>query len=190
MMVSLATIVAPVRPYIAIRWEWGESWVDRRGMQERKTGAFLSAPDHSTRPFATLCPSTETIISATVTAGYLRGFRQFQSQGDVAAVGCRRLYQQTSNISTTTFRSAPQPVFHIDRSQRIECAILLPLTDLWGELSTLTDFMSGNVQVDWRPAHMAITATAPLSCDSITVARKCYSQHSKHWVMPDAPVYD
>jgi hypothetical protein len=141
---SLST-VAPVRPYIAmhVRTGVGASWVDPpRHAREEDWRRFYQCARTIQQGIRDLCPPTvipssgqQSLLDIYVASDNALAKETLQ-QWD--AEDCR---QQTNNVSTTTFRSAPHlEVFHIDRSQkeRMRDPAAADL-DLWGELSTLTD---------------------------------------------------
>jgi hypothetical protein len=148
---SLA-IDTPVRPYIAmhVRTGVGASWVDpARHAGEEDWRRFYQCARTIQQGIHELCPPRTAIPSSRqqqpqqqqslldiYVASDNSKTKETLQQWD--AEDCR---QQTNNISTTTFRSAPHlEVFHIDRSQkeRMRDPAAADL-DLWGELSTLTD---------------------------------------------------
>jgi hypothetical protein len=147
---SLAT-VDPVRPYVAmhVRTGVGASWVDpARHAGEEDWRRFYQCARTIQQGIHDKCPPTARPSSRQQQPQHQQSLLDIYVASDSSdakerllawdAVDCR---QQTNNISTTTFRSAPHlEVFHIDRSQkkRMRDPAAADL-DLWGELSTLTD---------------------------------------------------
>jgi hypothetical protein len=147
---DLATL-APVRPYIAmhVRTGVGASWVDpARHAGEEDWRRFYQCARTIQQGIHELCPPTAIPSSRQHQPQHQQSLLDIYVASDNSktkemllqwdAEDCR---QQTNNISTTTFRSAPHlEIFHIDRSQkeRMRDPAAADL-DLWGELSTLTD---------------------------------------------------
>jgi hypothetical protein len=146
---SLATVVDPVRPYIAlhVRTGQGASWVDPvRHAGEEDWRRFYQCARTIQQGIRDLCPPTarpspsqqqqhQSLLDIYVASDNSDAKETLQ-QWD--AEDCR---QPTNNISTTTFHFAPQlEVFHIDRSQtdRMDDPAAAAL-DMWAELSTLLD---------------------------------------------------
>jgi hypothetical protein len=153
---SLAAVVDSLKPYIAlhVRTGKGASWVDpvrHAGMDDWKR--FYQCARTIQQGIRDLCPPTARLSSSSSLSPQQQQ-EQHQSLLDIYVASdnseAKETLQQwdaqdsrqpTNNISTTTFRYAPDlEVFHVDRSRpdRMRDPTAAAL-DVWAELSTLLD---------------------------------------------------
>jgi hypothetical protein len=145
---SLATVADPVRPYIAlhVRTGKGASWVDpARHAGEEDWRRFYQCARTIQQGIRDMCPPTAIPSPSQQQQQSLLDIYVASDNSDAKETlqqwDAENSLETTNNISTTTFRVAPQlEVFHIDKSRtdRMDDPAAAAM-DLWAELSTLVD---------------------------------------------------